>query len=59
MAQTIQAGRYSIITHDSVTTRQIFNGGFYQYIPYLIVIAVCLLGALFFRKQSKFFAEEI
>ncbi len=59
MAQSIQGARYSIITHETITVNQIFSGGYYQYIPYLIVVFVIIFGSLFFRKQSQNFAEEI
>lgn len=59
VAQIVQAARYSIITHQTITVNKIFNGGFYQYIPFLIIIIVVIVGVLFFRKQSRYFAEEI
>ncbi len=59
MAQTIQASRYALITHESVTVRSIFDGGIYQYIPYLLVIFVIIYGSLFFRNRSRSFAEDI
>jgi ABC-2 type transport system permease protein len=59
MAQAIQAARWSTISHDTVTTRAIFNGGWYMYIP-LIIVAVSLVGGLtYFRRESKYFAENI
>lgn len=59
MAQSIQAARYSVITHDTITAHSIFNGGPYQYIPFVIVFVVVIFGSYFFRKQSKYFAEDI
>jgi ABC-2 type transport system permease protein len=59
MSQAIQAARYAVITHTTITTHQIFAGGYYQFIPYLIVVAVVIIGTLFFRKHAKNFAEEI
>jgi ABC-2 type transport system permease protein len=59
MAQTIQNARYSIITHVTTTDSKIFNDGVYQYIPYIIVAIVVVFGALFYRKRSKTFAEDI
>jgi ABC-2 type transport system permease protein len=59
MSQTIQAARYSAISHQTVTTSTVFHGGWYQYIPYLIVLTVFLIGVFYFRSQAKFFAENI
>ena len=59
MAQTIQAARYSTITHQTVTAGHIFHSGYYQYIPVVIVVFVVIFGSLFFRKRSQHFAEDI
>lgn len=59
MAQAIQDARYSIITHNTITTGQVFEGGWYRLIPFSIVVAVLIIGVTFFRKESKFFAENI
>lgn len=59
MAQTIQDARYASITHTTVTAQSVFNGGLYAYIPFAIVGIVLCIGVLYFRKQSKYFAENI
>ncbi len=59
MAQTMQDARYSIITHQTITSYALFNNGYYIYIPFLIVLITLLIGATYFKKSSKFFAEEI
>jgi ABC-2 type transport system permease protein len=59
MAQTIQAARYSAVTHQTVTAHQVFQGGWYQFIPYAIVAATITLGTLYFKSQAKYFAENI
>jgi ABC-2 type transport system permease protein len=59
MAQSLQDARYSIITHKAITIQQVFNNGPYQYIPLVIVLLVLIIGISFFRKQSKYFAENI
>ena len=59
MAQTIQAARYSLITHQTTTTHSVFNGGPYSYIPFVIVIITFTVGVLYFKKESKYFAENI
>lgn len=59
MAQAIQGARYAAITHATSTTSSVFQGGYYQYIPILAVILVLFGGLLYFRKESKYFAENI
>jgi ABC-2 type transport system permease protein len=59
MAQAIQAARYSTVTHETVTSSKVFDGGWYMYIPFLIVIAVSVAGTIYFKSQSKYFAENI
>jgi len=59
MAQVIQDARYTAITHKSPTVYSVFQGGYYKFIPFLIVIAVLIGGLAYFRKQSKYFAENI
>ena len=59
MAQAIQDARYVAITKQTVTPYSIFEGGWYKFIPFVIV-AIALIGGLaYFRKESKYFAENI
>jgi ABC-2 type transport system permease protein len=59
MAQAIQSIRYSAVTHATVTTHQIFNSGWYRFIPYIIVLGALLGGLAYFRAQAGSFAENI
>jgi ABC-2 type transport system permease protein len=59
MGQAIQDARYSVVTHETLTPHALFNGGWYAYIPFAIVIFVLIGGFLYFRKESKYFAENI
>jgi ABC-2 type transport system permease protein len=61
LAQAIQSARYAVISHDPVvvTTSRIFNDGLYSYIPFGIVIMILVGGVIYFRKESKYFAENI
>lgn len=59
LAQIIQDARYSAITHDTLTVAKVFNGGYYLFIPFLVVIIVLVGGLLYFKKESKYFAENI
>jgi ABC-2 type transport system permease protein len=61
MAQAIQDARYAVVSHDPkvITASRLFEGGWYQYIPFIIVVLVFICGLIYFRKESKYFAENI
>jgi ABC-2 type transport system permease protein len=61
LAQAIQDARYSIISHDPkvITVTRVFEGGWYALIPFAVVLIVLLIGITYFRKESKYFAENI
>lgn len=59
MAQAIQDARYALITHQTTTAHKIFQGGQYEFIPFVVVVIVLLGGLAYFRKESKYFAENI
>lgn len=60
IAQAIQDARYCLVTHETITPYSLYNGNqLLVLIPFLIVIAVMVIGALYFKKHSKYFAENI
>lgn len=59
VAQAIQDARHAVIGDVAVTTRYIFDGGWYAFIPIFIVAIVAVIGTLYFRKESKYFAENL
>lgn len=61
MAQSIQDARYAIVSHapSVVTIHQVFQGGWYRFIPYVIVIIIFIFGTLFFRSRADGFAEDL
>jgi ABC-2 type transport system permease protein len=59
VAQAIQDARYALITKDTITPTQLFHNPVFILIPFAIVLATLLFGALYFKKNSRFFAENI
>lgn len=59
MAKAIQDARFVTVTEQTLTTSKVFEGGAYQLIPVAVTGIVLLLGVAYFRKESKFFAENI
>jgi len=60
MAQAIQDARFSVVNQgQSITTHQVFEGGPYTYIPYVIVLIALVVGVWYFKKRAAYFAEDI
>lgn len=59
MAQIIQDARYVAITHDTLTAAKAFQGGYYMFIPFVLIIVILVGGLLYFKRESKYFAENI
>lgn len=59
IAQIVQDARFFLITNESVTTWGYLDNPILSVLPVLIVVLVLLLGSLYFRYKSKFFAEEV
>lgn len=61
MAQAIQDARLVTVTQDDqvITISRAFHGGLYMYIPFILVAIVLVGGILYFKKESKYFAENI
>jgi ABC-2 type transport system permease protein len=59
IAQALQDARYAMITRATTIPQTVFNGGWYQYIPFVIVVLIFVGGSAYFKKQSRHFAEDI
>ena len=59
VAQSMQDVRYSVVTHQTITIYNVFQGGYYLFIPFVFVVLVLIGGVIYFRKESKYFAENI
>ncbi len=59
IAQALQDARYAMITKVTTIPQTVFKGGWYEYIPFMIVVLVFFGGSAYFKKQSKHFAEDI
>lgn len=58
IAQAIQDARYVLITKESITISSLV-GDFYVLIPLLIAVIIFIYGTLYFKINSKYFAEII
>lgn len=59
IAQAIQDIRFNLITPETITTWNYISNPWIQFLPITLVIISLILAALYFRKKSKFFAEDI
>lgn len=59
IAQVIQDIRYNLITTQTITTWDFIDNFWIKIIPIAIILVIAVLGVYYFRKKSKFFAEEI
>lgn len=59
VAQAMQDARYSLVTHKAVTLHSLTNSYIYYLIPLGIVMLVLVIGIVYFRSQSKHFAENL
>ena len=59
IAQAIQDIRHNLITPETITTWNYINSFWLQILPALTIIIILLFATFYFRKKSKFFAEDI
>ncbi len=57
--QIIQDSRYALVTHQTLTTTQVYGEAWYRIIPVAITLFILLAGVFYFRRESKYFAENI
>lgn len=58
MAQSVQSVRYNAVTQEAITAQQLLPG-WMQAIPFLIVVVTFVFGVWYFKKESKYFAENL
>lgn len=60
MAQIIQDARYVLVTNETQTMFDVYGGKVYMWlVPIGITVAIAILGSLYFRSRSKYFAEDV
>ena len=59
IAVAIQDARYVLVTHTTPTISSVYGGHIYRLIPFTIVLSTFLIGFLYFKKEAKYFAENL
>ena len=58
IAQVVQDVRHNLITTQAITTWDLMNPVFAM-IPIIVVVFLLVFAGVYFRKRSKYFAEEV
>lgn len=59
MAQAIQDARYALVTPETLTISNVYGSSAHRFIPIVLVFAMLVLGTMYFKKESKNFAENL
>lgn len=59
VAQAMQDARNVLITKETITIAEVFGRSSARLIPIGISLIVLILGVLYFKKESKYFAENL
>lgn len=59
MAQIVQDARFVLVTPESDTLLKLTNNQFIVLVPPLVVLVTVITAGLYFRKSSKYFAENV
>lgn len=59
LAQIIQDVRFVAITDQTTTLAALYSNGLVRLIPISIVLTTFVVSAVYFRKRSRYFAEEV
>lgn len=59
MAQAIQDARYALVTHKTQTIEQVFGTSSIRLVTVGVCVLVLVAGVLYFKKEAKYFAENL
>ena len=59
LAQLIQDARYVIVTDKTTTLHSLVKGNPVFVVPFVLVVLTVVLAVLYFRKNSRYFAENV
>lgn len=59
IAQIIQDARFAVITTDTLTISSLFMSKLFYMVPLLSVVVLVVVSAVYFKKKSPGFAEDI
>ncbi|MBL8160190.1 ABC transporter permease [Candidatus Saccharibacteria bacterium] len=59
MAQIVQDIRYYMVTTDAITIHTLFDNPLLTWLPVVLSGLIFWLGATYFKRQSRYFAEKV
>lgn len=59
VAQAIQDARNAMITKETITIAEVYQTSTMRLVPLVISLAVISLGIIYFRREAKYFAENL
>lgn len=59
IAQIIQDARYTVVTHDTITLYHVVKNWWFIIVPFVLVVAIAIGASIYFKRSSKYFAENI
>lgn len=59
MAQMLQDARFVMVTKASTTVWSSVGNVYMRFIPFVVVLFFIALGGIYFKRRSKYFAEDI
>ena len=59
MAQAVQDARNATITQETITIAEVYGSSAMRLVPLAFCLLVLLAGVLYFKKESKYFAENL
>lgn len=59
IAQAIQYARYNTVTTEAITSTSLYSNMIYVVAPIILTAVVFTLGVIYFKRESKYFAENI
>lgn len=58
-AVAIQDARYAVVTHNTLTITHVFGSAGARLIPIGLTLLALVVGVLYFKKESRYFAENL
>ncbi len=59
VAQIMQDMRHALVTDQARSFMSVYQSNIYRAVPIILTLVIIILGGLYFKKASKYFAEDV
>jgi len=59
VAQIMQDMRHALVTDHTRSFMSVYSSNFYRTVPVVLTLLIIVVGGLYFKKVSKYFAEDV